>query len=238
MPHRPSAPIGAIALLAAFSYGAPLSAYVNPYTGMQYQSWSEAGMFTALSQMQQDNAFYLSNIDVLGGRRGESSADRQPSAPEPSAPKPAEPIAATDFRPEGPRRVVEEFAALLGEAGDVELLRTLHGAIDGMDGFRRHNLAYAMAFALYASLQVGQGRTLDEAQQYALIERVNDFLVRSGAYAQMSARARTDAYDYFVLVGALITSLDDQGRKLGDRSMRDGAKVLATSTLDAFGLDR
>jgi hypothetical protein len=107
-----------------------------------------------------------------------------------------------------------------------------------MDGFRRHNLAYAMAFALYASIQVAEERTLDEAQQYALIDLVNEFLVEGGSFASMSPRARTDAYDFFVVTGALITALDEEGRKQRDRGMRDGAKLLARSTLDAFGFVR
>lgn len=127
---------------------------------------------------------------------------------------------------------------MLGDRGDVELLRTLHGAIDGMDGFRRHNLAYAMAFALFASIQVAENRTLDESQQYALIDLVNEFLVTGGAFESMSPRARTDAYDFFIITGALITALEEEGRKQRDRAMRDGARLLARSTLDAFGLDR
>lgn len=225
-------------------------AYVNPYTGWQHQSWAEAGMFTALSQMQQDNAFYLRSIDVLGGqpaRERERRGRREAAAPEPGpaasarsakaeAAKPD--IAATDFQPSGPRRVPEQFAELLGDRGDAELMRTLHGAIDGMDGFRRHNLAYAMAFALYASIQAAEQRLLDEAQQYALIDLVNEFLVEGGAFASMSDSARTDAYDFFVVTGALITALDHEGRKQRDRGMRDGAKLLANATLEAFGWPR
>jgi hypothetical protein len=185
-------------------------------------------------------------MDVLSdsrrGARGAGARDSTASRAEPgrgasaAASKPD--ISATDFRPTGPRRVPEEFAAMLGDRGDAELMRTLHGAIDGMDGFRRHNLAYAMAFALYASIQVAEERTLDEAQQYALIDLVNEFLVEGGSFASMSPRARTDAYDFFVVTGALITALDEEGRKQRDRGMRDGAKLLARSTLDAFGFVR
>jgi hypothetical protein len=243
-PVRTRLPLLVLASASLLSGG--VLAYTNPYTGIQHDSWAQAGMFTALSQMQQDNSFYLRSMDVLGDSRGRtrgreaaaSGSGRQtpPGNADGAARTPG--ISATDFRPAGPRRVPEEFAAMLGDRGDVELLRTLHGAIDGMDGFRRHNLAYAMAFALFASIQVAENRTLDESQQYALIDLVNEFLVTGGAFESMSPRARTDAYDFFIITGALITALEEEGRKQRDRAMRDGARLLARSTLDAFGLDR
>ncbi len=232
-----------VALIAAVIGPERAWAYTNPYTGLQYDSWSQAGMFTALSQMQQDNAFYLRSIDVLGGARsGARNAPRDGSSRHAGGPSgETSPrrldVSATDFKPSGPRRVADEFAAMLGDHGDAELLRTLHGAIDGMEGFRRNNLAYAMAFALFASIQVAESRSLDEAQQYALIDLVNEFLIDGGAFESMSPRARTDAYDFFVITGALITALDDEGRKQRDRTMREGAKLLARSTLDAFGFE-
>lgn len=198
-------------------------------------------MFTALSQMQQDNAFYLRTMNLVGsgkrdaGRRDQAGDAAQAQRASERKPRPIE---ASDFRPEGPRRVPEEFAAMMGDAGDAEMMRALHGAIDGMDGFRRNNLAYAMAFALYASIQVAEDRVLDEQQQYGLIDLVNETIIDSGAFDRMSGRARTDAYDFFVLTGALITSLDEEGRKRRDRSMRESAKLLARSTLEAFGLAR
>lgn len=242
--RRPRPAAWLVLLLLAAMPAVPL-AYTNPYTGIQHDTWAQAGMFTALSQMQQDNAFYLRTMDVLGDSpaRGRETGSRKAQTPAPDARRATPParkpdIAATDFQPTGPRRVPEEFAAMLGDRGDAELLRALHGAIDGMDGFRRNNLAYAMAFALYASIQVAEERTLDEAQQYALIDLVNEFLAEGGSFAAMSPRARTDAYDFFVVTGALITALDEEGRKQRDRGMRDGAKLLARATLEAFGLDR
>ncbi len=227
-----------VVLLGLLGSGSAL-AYTNPYTGIQYDTWAQAGMFTALSQMQRDNEFYLRSMNLVGSQRRDAARGSNPETdPAQPAERPKRPIEATDFEPAGPRRVPEEFAAMMGDAGDAEMMRTLHGAIDGMDGFRRNNLAYAMAFVLYASIQVAEDRTLDESQQYGLIDLVNDTIINSGAFEAMSARAKTDAYDFFVLVGALITSLDEEGKKQGDRSMRDGARLLARSTLEAFGLRR
>ncbi len=173
-------------------------------------------------------------------RTGTVATTGAASPPPTSAPGPLFPVARTDFRPSGARdtfRQLADSSALAGTA-KAELLTFLGQAVSAIEtqpGFRRHNLANALAAAIGISLQVLGGRDLPEQAVDNMIRVLNDELVTSGSFAGMSESDRTRAYDTFLLVGALVGSLSEKAKETNDARMAGQAREMATETLRSLG---
>lgn len=160
--------------------------------------------------------------------------------PATSAAGPQFPVGRTDFRPGGERDTVRRLAdsTALSAAAKVELLTFLRqavAAIETQPGFRRNNLANALAAAIGISLQVLGERELPEQAIENMIRLLNDELVNSGTFARMTETDRTRAYDTFMVVGALVGSLSEKAKQTNDAPMAAQAREMAAETLRSFG---
>ncbi len=214
---------------------AQYSAVYRPTTpfGTQYTA--------TLRSMASLNAY---NALQRAGGRAPAQSGPAPDARAAMAPAakagPRHEVARTDFRPTGQRDTFRRLAesTTLADASKTEVtvfLRQIVGAVEGQPGFRRHNLANALAASIGFSLQVLGGRDLPESAIDNMIRVLNDELVDSGTFARMSDADRTRAYDTFLVVGALVGALAEKAKQTGDAELAAQARTMATETLRSLG---
>jgi hypothetical protein len=220
----------AVALLAA----APAAAqYTNPYTWRTFNNPISSSIDTILQQRM--NRKLLENMIQrrLAGQGGSQ-------APNPAeAPPPRAPIAASDFKPAGPRQVPARVVASTpgldaeGRKQLAEVFRQVFAAFE-KEG-RPNNVAYALAFVIGTSLQVGLGREVpdDDAERLAL--DLNDLLARSPEFAKMPAGQRQELYEGCVVTAGLIGVLHQVAEQQGDEALAGTAREMAKQVLQLFG---
>lgn len=236
--------VGAIAVAALSCLATPASAqYYNTLNGRQFSNMYAANADFLMSQMIQQSGWAAMRAAVQATANRQQAAATAGAAKKvvaPKAPAYAKPITATDFKPAGVRNVPEQLSAAVADpkdrAGLVKAGREIIKTIEATPGFRKNNLAAAMAVLLGVSVQVRHGADISDAESEAFMRGLNDVLASTPAFATLGAEQRTRTYDTFIVVGGLIAGIAQVGIETGNADLVRQAKDMAGDALAQFGI--
>ncbi len=228
----------ALAIGAALLAAAPAWAqFTNSLTGRQFGTIYGANADFIMSQMIRNAGFQAMQASI---RKSTGSAAPPPSAPPAARTAPPAPLTATDFKPTGARDMPEQFAALGRSPEDraqiLKACRDVQKAIEAEPGFRRNNVANAMALVIVVGVKVGYDVELTEAQSDEVLRAVNDALAALPAFRDLAASERTRLYDAFVIMGGLIAGIAQAAAESGDAALQAQARTMARDAVAVFGL--
>lgn len=202
--------------------------FTNTMTGAQFNNVYDANASFMRSQMQQ-NALFQS---VVASARAERAAKAKAVAP-----KPKFPLSATDFKAVGPRNVPEQLAEGVTNPSErataVKVYREVLAALEAEPSLRKNNFATSLGVLLGSSIEAVTGRELDAAQSATFIRDVNDALASDGAFKKVLDKDLAAASDTFLITGALIAALTEEG-KGGDVARGKLGRELAEQVLTQF----
>lgn len=148
-----------------------------------------------------------------------------------------EPIAGTDFRSTERRIAIEPIVNQLATT-DAERTAVRQGIERIFVGFekdqRKNNVSHALMFAVSMAYFVDRGKQIDEDDYTDGIAAINDKLVATPAFLQMSDLDRQKTYETLVALGAVTGILYNAGKR--DFNMATVAKQLASGLLQQLGI--
>lgn len=233
-----------LACILATACAAANAQYYNSLTGRQFGNMYAANADYIMTQMIQQSGYQAmrNSIEAAARKQGGGAA---PAAAQKAAPTPAPaqyrfPITASDFKPAGPRRAPEQLAEAAASPKDkadiVKAGREIHKAIEATPGFRRNNVAAAMAVLVGVSVQVAKGIELSDAQSQELMLGLNDQVAGLEEFSKLSAQDRTRMYDAFVVIGGFIAGIAQAGAETNNRELQEQARAMARDALGRFGV--
>ncbi len=177
----------------------------------------------------------------LGDNLSQRLRSYQPPGP-PRAPRNAPalaraPVEATDVQAPDLAPAADALAASLPRSETRLALRELVGSIEAQDGFRKNNLAAALAFALVASANMTSGgqSILVGEEADILATSVNDALAPSSELAEMTPPRRAAAYGAILACTSLMLMTFTDAVGAGDKAAVKSAQRDARDFLDAAG---
>ncbi len=195
-----------------------------------------------LSQMIQQSQWNMMNAALKKSTQQSPGASREPTSITKMLPPStaSAPLTATDFEPAGPRQAAEQIAANIDNPEErkqvIEICRQIHTTIENTQGFRRNNLAGAMAVLIGVSIQVLMEKEVSDEETDALIQWLNNEVVAVGNVAKMTAEQKTQAYDVMIMISGLIAGISANAAETGDATQAEQARSMARDALKAFGL--
>ena len=227
-------------LLAAFATCAHAQ-YYNSLAGRQFNNMYAANADFLMSQMIQQSGWAAMRASVEAAANKKAGAAQPQAAPMQKKAAYKLPIAASDFKPTGPRRVPELLAEGATSPKDRQDLivagRQIQQGIEGTPGFRKNNVAAAMTVLLGVSIQVLNGQELSDDESDALMYGLNDELAALESFKSMPADKRTQAYDTFVIIGGFIAGIFQAGMETRNAALQEQARSMARDALAKFGVE-
>jgi hypothetical protein len=211
-------------VLAAFATTATADGWQNPYSGITWNNPMSSLADTMLHN-KMNEAMLNASIARSQGRAQPAATTAHP------------PYTRTDFTPGRQRLVVDAIVGGLTQNAEQrrQLVQAMAAIFDRYEQtVRKHNVAYAVAFLIGASLQVQTGQSLDDAQGEQLAQAINDTLAQNPAFANASATDKQKLYEMCVTLGGLVLLFDQVGKQ--DPASASAAKALAKQSLAMLGI--
>jgi hypothetical protein len=148
---------------------------------------------------------------------------------------------ATDFRPTLPRYTVADATA--NQQGQTPQQRAVYkrmfrmfvDAAENASGFRKNNVAWALAYVVLASLQVSTGNQISDAQSVAFAKELNDGMAASHVLGRLSAADQQRLYEGCLVLGGMVIGSWAEAQKSGDPQKQAHVRQMAKQVLASFG---